>query len=162
MTQTGRTMKELDMFALNAFQNTYATHAAPGLHAADLGPSVQPSRRVWLQAVTLGDGVTASVDDGSGLHLRVAQGAVWLTQEGLDRDVVLAQGSTWQADGGRVVVEALGPATVERWMDAPVGQAPGRAAVQRQVAPVLRLGRTLAAGLRRLWLRSQLGQAPQA
>jgi len=52
-----------------------------------------------------------SIDDGRGLHLRVAAGAVWLTQQDDRRDVVLREGESFVIDRpGRTVVQALDPA----------------------------------------------------
>jgi hypothetical protein len=51
------------------------------------------------------------IDDGRGLRLRVASGAVWLTQQGEGRDVVLREGESFVIDRpGRTVVQALDPA----------------------------------------------------
>jgi hypothetical protein len=56
------------------------------------------------------DGVLG-IDDGRGLRLRVAAGAVWLTQQGDGRDVVLRAGESFVIDRpGRTVVQALDPA----------------------------------------------------
>jgi len=51
------------------------------------------------------------IDDGRGLRLRVASGAVWLTQQDDGRDVVLREGESFVIDRpGRTVVQALDPA----------------------------------------------------
>jgi Protein of unknown function (DUF2917) len=51
------------------------------------------------------------IDDGRGLRLRVASGAVWLTQQDDGRDVVLREGESFVIDRpGRTVVQAFGPA----------------------------------------------------
>ena len=51
------------------------------------------------------------IDDGRGLRLRVASGAVWLTQQDDGRDVVLLEGESFLIDRpGRTVVQALDPA----------------------------------------------------
>ena len=51
------------------------------------------------------------IDDGRGLRLRVASGAVWLTQQDDGRDVVLREGESFVIDrAGRTVVQALDPA----------------------------------------------------
>jgi hypothetical protein len=48
------------------------------------------------------------IDDGRGLRLRVAAGAVWLTQQDDSRDVVLREGESFVIDRpGRTVVQAL-------------------------------------------------------
>ena len=50
------------------------------------------------------------IEDGRGLRLRVASGAVWLTQPGDGRDVVLREGESFVIDRpGRTVVQALDP-----------------------------------------------------
>ncbi len=50
------------------------------------------------------------IDDGRGLRLRVASGAVWLTQQDDGRDVVLREGESFVIDRpGRTVVQALDP-----------------------------------------------------
>lgn len=50
------------------------------------------------------------IDDGRGLRLRVAAGAVWLTQQDDGRDVVLREGESFVIDRpGRTVVQALDP-----------------------------------------------------
>lgn len=49
-----------------------------------------------------------SIDDGRGLHLKVAAGAVWLTQQDDRRDVVLREGESFVIDRpGRTPVQAL-------------------------------------------------------
>lgn len=51
------------------------------------------------------------IDDGRGLRLRVAAGAVWLTQQDDGRDIVLRPGESFVIDRpGRTVVQALDPA----------------------------------------------------
>lgn len=62
------------------------------------------------------DGVLG-IDDGRGLRLRVAAGAVWLTQQDDSRDVVLREGESFVIDSpGRTVVQAL--ATAQPALDA--------------------------------------------
>jgi hypothetical protein len=49
-----------------------------------------------------------AIDDGRGLRLRVAAGAVWLTQQDDQRDVVLREGESFVIDRpGRTLVQAL-------------------------------------------------------
>jgi len=66
----------------------------------------------WTRAtVHLARDGLLGIDDGRGLRLRVAAGAVWLTQEDDGRDVVLLEGDSFVIDRpGRTVVQALGPA----------------------------------------------------
>src|SRR5512139_871359 len=48
------------------------------------------------------------IDDGRGLHLQVAAGTVWLTQQDDGRDVVLREGESFVIDRpGRTLVQAL-------------------------------------------------------
>jgi Protein of unknown function (DUF2917) len=65
----------------------------------------------WTRTtVRLAQGGLLGIDDGRGLRLRVAAGAVWVTQQGDGRDVVLHEGESFVIDrSGRTVVQALGP-----------------------------------------------------
>jgi hypothetical protein len=66
----------------------------------------QPS---WTRTtVRLARNGLLGIDDGRGLRVRVAAGAVWLTQHGDARDVVLREGESFVIDrSGRTVVQAL-------------------------------------------------------
>ena len=66
----------------------------------------------WTRTtVRLAQGGLLGIDDGRGLRLRVASGAVWLTQQADSRDIVLREGESFVIDRpGRTVVQALDPA----------------------------------------------------
>jgi hypothetical protein len=61
----------------------------------------------------LSNGDLLELPDACGTTLHVAQGRVWLTQEGDRRDIVLRDGDTWTLElPGLAVAEAQGDAKV--------------------------------------------------
>ncbi|HEY5308069.1 MAG TPA: DUF2917 domain-containing protein [Casimicrobiaceae bacterium] len=62
-------------------------------------------------AIDLDTRETITLNDARGTTLRVAQGTLWITQEGDPRDVVLRTGDTWVVErDGMTVLEAQGAA----------------------------------------------------
>ncbi len=80
----------------------------------------------------LDSGALVAISDGHGQALRVLEGRVWLTQEGLLDDVFLDAGTSYRLAGyGRAVVTAEGPSGAGPTVlfDGPLdvnGSAPGR------------------------------------
>ena len=62
-------------------------------------------------AIDLDTRETVTLNDARGTTLRVAQGTLWITQEGDPQDVVLRTGDTWVVErDGMTVLEAQGAA----------------------------------------------------
>jgi hypothetical protein len=67
-----------------------------------------------VRTVDLGYEQLLVLESQRGAVIRVLQGGVWLTQEGLARDIFAERGAELQLEGeGRVVVEGLGAARVQ-------------------------------------------------
>ena len=61
-------------------------------------------------ALALGEGNLLRVMDGQGLLVSVAQGSVWITQEGDAQDIVLEEGGSFRlARDGLTLMHALQP-----------------------------------------------------
>ena len=83
-------------------------------------------------AIDLDTRETITLNNARGTTLRVAQGTLWITQEGDPQDVVLRTGDTWVVErDGMTVLEAQGAARfcilgqrVASLMLAHVGRAP--------------------------------------
>ena len=68
----------------------------------------------------LADGDLLELPDARGTTLHVAQGRVWVTQEGDRRDIVLRAGDTWTLElPGLTVAEAQGGAKVMLFQNGP-------------------------------------------
>lgn len=60
--------------------------------------------------VTLADHAMLKLQPRAGQWLRIAEGTVYLTRDGLPQDVFLVAGRRWPLQSpGRVLVEAIGP-----------------------------------------------------
>lgn len=67
-----------------------------------------------VRTVDLGYEQLLVLESQRGAAIRVLHGGVWLTQEGLARDIFAERGAELPLDGeGRVVVEGLGAARVQ-------------------------------------------------
>jgi hypothetical protein len=103
-----------------------------------------------VRTVDLGYEQLLVLESQRGAVIRVVHGGVWLTQEGLARDVFAETGAEVPLkEGGRVVVEGLGAARLQ------LVEAPVSAAWERLRAAV----HSFLSGLRLLRERGQLGRA---
>ncbi len=64
-------------------------------------------------ALTLGQGDILRITDSRGLLVRVAQGRIWLTEEGDRRDILVGPGESFRLErAGLALVYALEPAAL--------------------------------------------------
>jgi hypothetical protein len=107
-----------------------------------------------VRTVDLGYEQLLVLESQRGAVIRVLQGGVWLTQEGLARDIFAERGAELPLEGeGRVVVEGLGAARVQ------LVSAASFSATRKWL---LNSVRTIASALRSIRERGQLGRAGES